>query len=143
MTFSRCAALTLVLLCPVSCRTPDRLFAKLDLNQNARLSLPELERAVTDGFFRTYDSNGDGSVSLEEWRKKDPAGNRSFFRSRDTNRDGNVSRPEALATIRRLGQSYDFFSEMDRDGDGQLSEKETLVWISDHPEVLARLNITP
>ncbi len=91
---------------PVGCREKESLFTTLDLNGNRKLSLTEMEEGVTTGFFKTYDADKDGVISMAEWRKLDPAGDVSFFRQRDSNRDGRITRAESMASLRRRGFSF-------------------------------------
>lgn len=124
-----------------ACREKQTLFDTLDTNHDQKLSRSELENAVADGLFKSYDANHDGLITTAEWRKRDPDGDGSFLKQRDGNRDGTITRAEALASIHRRGFCQDIIQQSDRNHDGTLELAEAKVWISDHPEILERLRI--
>jgi hypothetical protein len=63
----------------------------------------------------TWDTNGDGVLSLNEWR-----GNRVSFNRLDVNRDGVLSRREMQASTALTGN----FASHDIDGDGVIALRE-------------------
>jgi outer membrane biogenesis lipoprotein LolB len=123
------------------CREKDTLFTTLDLNQDRKLSLSELEAGVADGFFKTYDADKDGVVTTAEWRKLDPAGDPIFMKQRDGNGDGKITRKEALAAIHRRGFCREVLQDSDYNNNGVIDPAEAKVWASDHPEIIERLKI--
>jgi EF hand len=64
-------------------------FARLDTNNDRRLTRGEFNTANNGANFTAIDMNGDGRIRLEEW----PWSHTSFDRQ-DANRDGAVSRTE-------------------------------------------------
>lgn len=140
---SRCMLSTaaVVILFFPACRKESKVFTDLDLDRNHRLTLSEIEAAVVTGLFNTYDGDYDGVITLAEWRKLDPAGDGNFMRQRDLNHDGRITREEAKTHAHRQGFCYDVLHQADRNGNGSLDRREAAVWVSDHPEVLARMNL--
>lgn len=124
-----------------ACRKESQVFTNLDLDGNHRLTLSEIESAVVTGLFNTYDGNHDDVITLAEWRQQDPAGDGNFMRQRDLNRDGRITREEAKIHAHRQGFCYDVLHQADRNGNGTIDRREAGVWVSDHPEVLERMNL--
>ncbi len=124
-----------------ACHREDKAFTELDLNQNHRLSLSELQAAAVAGVFNTYDADHDNLITRAEWRKKDPGGDGLFMRQRDLNRDGRITREEALTFTKRQGFCHDVLGQADRNGNGTIERREAAVWIADHPEVLKRMKL--
>ena len=124
-----------------SCREKENLFATLDTNRDRKISQSELEAAVTDGLFKTYDADHDAMITTAEWRRLDPDGDPVFMKQRDSNGDGRITRPEALACIHRRGFCREILLQTDRNNNNMIDPAEARIWVSDHPEIIERLNI--
>ena len=124
-----------------SCREEKSLFATLDTNSDRKISLTELEQAVADGLFKTYDADADSRITTAEWRRLDPDGDPVFMKQRDGNKDGHITRPEALASIHRRGFCREILLQADRNNNHMIDPAEASVWVSDHPEIIERLKI--
>ena len=124
-----------------SCREKGDFFAALDVNGDQRISRAELEEAVAAGLFKTYDADHDNKITMQEWRKLDPAGEPIFVKQRDGNGDGVITRPEALASIHRRGFCQEILLQTDRNQNNVIDPKEARLWASDHPEIIERLQL--
>lgn len=108
-------------------------FASLDENHDGFISRDEL-RSNASGVFDAMDGDGDGQLTLAEYKSVRMGAQRglnpareSMMQSRkvarfapmDTNRDGKVSRAEFLTAH---GEAM--FARMDRDGDGRVTPLE-------------------
>jgi len=111
----------------------NRLFAKLDENGDGRLSMKEMQKALSDGdtdeeadsdagriaAFERFDGNGNGAIDSSEW-----AGKKRSFRYLDTNRNGSVSREEFMSRNARWWNQV--FENIDLNGNGLITRLE---WI--------------
>ena len=78
-----------------------------------------LKRAI-----KTFDTNGDGSVTRDEWR-----GRKESFARLDADNDGVITQVEVDTAIKNMKQwrgrsGETVFRRMDRDGDGRVSRDE-------------------
>ena len=79
--------------------------------------------------FSFADSNADGKLSKQEFSTVTSNSTLKFV---DTNRDGFVSATEwEAAGLRHNSKSHDF-NHIDDDGDGKVTSKELLGYITDH-----------
>ena len=106
-------------------RKTARFFKKFDANQDGRVSLREFRRVTGDRFAR-MDANRDGKVSVDELIKYARA-KRTERRSRiiariDTNKDGVISKKEFVAF--RVMRAERQFNRLDKDGNGSISSDE-------------------
>jgi Ca2+-binding EF-hand superfamily protein len=106
-------------------RKAARFFKKFDLNHDGRVSLREFRR-VTGGRFDQMDANKDGKVSVDELikyarAKRTERRNRIMARI-DSNKDGVISKKEFVAfRMKNLDRQ---FSRLDKDGNGSISSDE-------------------
>lgn len=125
-----------------------RLFARLDRNGDAKLTLsevrgsrartaPSAKRRQAGGLFGQIDKNGDGTISLGELQ----AARRIVFRRLDTDKNGTISAAEFAAREAAIvspsgrappplsavpARASRRFVQLDRDNDGQLTVREYL-----------------
>lgn len=84
-------------------------------------------RPDPEAVIERFDSNGDGMLSLDEFREPPGAGDR--FAKADADGDGAVSLDEIRARIddgadRRLAKAEERFAQSDTDGDGRVTAAE-------------------
>lgn len=102
-----------------------RFFRKFDLDRDGRVSLAEVRR-VTGRRFTQMDANRDDRVSLDELiayvKRKRIQRRRRMMARIDRNRDGLIDRKEYIAfKVRRARRQFD---RLDRNADGVISERE-------------------
>ena len=102
----------------------DVAFEYLDADRNGRLTTREVRAATSR--LEQADTNDDGYVSLEEFPSSLSV---SLRRGRDQNL-GNVVLQRTMQTTAQNGQSNDWFTNMDTNRDGELSQSEFLGPIS-------------
>jgi len=108
-------------------------FASLDTNRDGFIGRDEL-RTQAEAVFAVMDADGDGRLTLQEYKSVRMGPQRGFnparqammqsrkvarFAPMDTDHDGRVSRAEFLAA-----HGDAMFARMDRDGDGRVSPLE-------------------
>lgn len=104
--------------------TTGSLNPSADKDQDGGVSFPEFDAYMKEAIFTSFDANGDGAVTMAEYRLLDPSGPESTFKKADRNGDGTVSRAESDAKTDRDGSMKKLFQKMDTDGNGRLSEAE-------------------
>ena len=105
-----------------SCATDT--FSKADLNNDGQIQPGEFDSFMKGHVFDTVDSNGDGVVTMEEWRAVAPNHPESKFKEADTNGDGVISRAEADAASDKSKGYQKLFAKADTDQSGALSRDE-------------------
>ena len=104
--------------------TTGSLNPKADPDQDGGVSFSEFDAYMKEAIFTAFDANGDGAVTMTEWRLMDPSGPASKFNKADKNGDGRVSRAESDAKMDRDGSMKKLFNKVDADRSGSLSETE-------------------
>ena len=110
---------TLVLLAgwmAVSGCSTGSLNPKADKNLDGGVSFTEFDAYMKESIFTEFDANGDGVVTMAEWRQMDPKGPASKFTKADANGDGRVTRAESDARMDRDGSMKKLFKKVDTDG---------------------------
>ncbi|XP_041369153.1 calcium-binding mitochondrial carrier protein SCaMC-2-like isoform X1 [Gigantopelta aegis] len=112
------------------------LFKTLDLNQDGRIDIDDLTRALGDKnipqipdhakkFFSQYDKDKDGQIDFSEFVKyvtDHEQELRLYFKKIDTNQDGTIDASEIQESFRKLGVHIDrkeaerLLNRMDKDG---------------------------
>ena len=87
----RLSVILLPALILTACRDEADLFHSLDLNDDRKIALIELEQGIAGGLFKTYDANKDSVITTAEWRRLDPEGEPAFMRQKDGNHDGRIT----------------------------------------------------
>jgi Ca2+-binding EF-hand superfamily protein len=118
-----CLAALACAACSLSPHAEDR-FALADANHDGKLSRKEASDAAIGSIFRSYDADNDGRLTLDEWRRKDPAAEPKLFRRRDTDGDGTLTLDEARASADRQDFLGAIIRKGDLDGDELLSREE-------------------
>jgi Ca2+-binding EF-hand superfamily protein len=100
------------------------LFNNLDLNRDGRLTRREIEQAVPnqaalESQVRTYDRNGDGIITRDEY-----PGDAATFDRLDRNHDGVLSDADRQGRGRGRNNAQMRFRGMDRNGDGVITRDE-------------------
>ena len=95
-----------------------------DKNLDGGVSFPEFDAYMKESIFTEFDANGDGVVTMAEWRKMDPKGPASKFTKADSNGDGRVTRAESDAQMDRDDSMKKLFKKVDTDDSGRLSKEE-------------------
>ncbi|MHC5043702.1 MAG: EF-hand domain-containing protein [Planctomycetota bacterium] len=121
---------------------PEPLFARLDADQDGKISQKEIKKftkeagrrwnnRVSDAAFGRFDDNGDGKISAEEWKSRP-----ELFQRFDVNGDGFITRGELTPKGPRGGRRakmYDarsgkdsaaFLLKFDKNRDGKVSKDE-------------------
>ena len=99
-------------------------FNAADLDQTGSISPREFDAYMKDHVFTKIDTNGDGMITMEEWRAVAPNHPVSKFKQADTNGDGMISRTEADKASDKSGGYARLFRKIDTDKDGTLSRAE-------------------
>lgn len=97
---------------------------RADINKDGGVSQPEFDAYMKDTIFNAFDADGDGKVTVQEWRKLNPTDPISEFNQADANGDGVITRAEADAAFDKDGALEALFETMDTGKDGQLSQAE-------------------
>ncbi|XP_059155487.1 calcium-binding mitochondrial carrier protein SCaMC-2-like [Physella acuta] len=123
-------------LSPEEEKTLHEFFSKLDINQDGKLDLNDLKKAMSamqlpqipghaEKFFEKYDKNLDGKINFEEFVRyvtDHEAELRSYFKKIDTNSDGFVDAAEIVESFKKLGvhlelsEAEKLLKRMDKDG---------------------------
>ncbi|MHC4816647.1 MAG: EF-hand domain-containing protein [Planctomycetota bacterium] len=121
---------------------PEPLFARLDADQDGKISQKEVKKfakeagrrwnnRVSEAAFSRFDENGDGKISAEEWKSRP-----ELFQRFDVNGDGFITRGELTPKGPRGGRRakmYDarsgkdsaaFLLKFDKNRDGKVSKEE-------------------
>lgn len=109
-----------------SCATPKAsdAFSRADTNGDGLLATTELETAMLSGIVRQADADGDGGITLAEWRVAKPGADAALFKKRDLNQDGQIDREEAGKAVEKNDKWRRLLGKFDPDGDGTVSEEE-------------------
>ena len=104
------------------------IFQKLDTNNDGKVTYAEFDAGFTDVIFDTYNLNGTGAITKQEWNGVEKAHQdeaAATFRALDLNHDGKITKEELNtrskrrnAVVRRL------FNAVDANHDGVLSLQE-------------------
>lgn len=97
---------------------------RADKDLDGGVSFAEFDAYMKERIFAEFDGNGDGRVTMEEWRGQNPKGPVANFNKADSNRDGRVSRGESDAKLDRDRSMKKLFKKIDTDGNGRLSAAE-------------------
>ena len=65
--------------------------------------------------------NGDGQVTLQEWRSVNPTDDVALFKARDLNKDGVVTLDEFTKHVANNGTFDEIIAELDPGDDGTVS----------------------
>ena len=114
---------------------PVSRFLECDKNLNGTLSqeeitasVPEWQRVIADRLVAAFDADGDGELSLAEYRRTPLANVLApwYAKRGDRDGDGHLSFGEFYEAkgIPLTALAYDFFNAFDRDQDGKLSLNE-------------------
>lgn len=107
----------------VSCG-PGSPFDQTGTNVDYELTTGEVEEILTYSLHGSDDANGDGKVTLDEWKAANPTKKSSEFRKRDSNGNGIVTIGEFETYVARNGTFDKVLHELDADGDGVVSNTD-------------------
>ena len=103
----------------------NKFMSFFDTNQDGSVTLEEFKDASANRFKR-MDTNGDGKISADEFEsyvsERRAEHKKMRYAAMDTNKDGNVSKEEYLQARRAHAEHK--FMRMDKNGDGVLSPDE-------------------
>lgn len=99
-------------------------FNGADADQTGGISPKEFDAYMKETVFSGIDSNGDGVITMAEWRIVAPDHPSSKFKQVDANGDGSISRVEADKAADKSGHYKQLFRKIDTDGNGSLSRAE-------------------
>ena len=104
------------------------IFEKLDTNGDRKVTYAEFDAGFADAIFATYNLNGTGAITKDEWNQVEKAHQdeaAATFRALDLNHDGKITKEELNthgkrrdAVVRRL------FNAIDKNHDGVLTLEE-------------------
>ena len=91
----------------------------------AKVAYPEFSHTMlTDGFGKT-DTNGDGSITWDEWQQLDASPDaRMHFDALDADHNGKITINEWKTGLKKGGVSMSLFKQLDTNQDGYLSPSE-------------------
>tara|TARA_R110002096_G_scaffold104771_20_gene230775 strand:+ start:4857 stop:5246 length:390 start_codon:yes stop_codon:yes gene_type:complete len=107
-----------------ACQNKD-LVAKLDADNDDKVSRAEFRQVVQEEAFDLLDANKDGAVTLEEWKAvEDVRQPLRRFNSLDSNGDSKLSFDEFAKTSRKRSTLDNMFGTLDRNEDGFLTDQD-------------------
>ena len=99
-------------------------FDKIDANKDGKLSRAEADDYYVTRIFKSRDKNDDGNLTWKEWYVQGAGLSKARFDKYDTNKDGSISLDEARVYGSKSKLLNDAFREADTDKDGYLSRGE-------------------
>ncbi len=93
-------------------------FDKADADKDGKLSKIEVSDYFVSNIFESRDTNHDQKLTWTEWKVEGVKVAKTRFNSYDTNKDGSVTLEEALVYGRKHGVFEEAFVESDTNKDG-------------------------
>ena len=117
--------LSLALFCVAAEKDPLKGLMPVDSNGDGQIDEKEISAEVARVAFAGADQDGDGYISLEEWKTADQDKSaQQRFTSIDTNKDGRIDRLEFEDFVKEDFTQRKLFENLDADRSGYLTSDE-------------------
>jgi len=100
-------------------------FPRADTDRDGQVSFEEFALYVNKAMFKRLDANGNGTISLSEWKASDTSPEfQRHFEALDADKNGAVDLSEYLKAAGNHSNLRETFKDLDRNNDGFLSHEE-------------------
>ena len=116
---------TLVFLLALASCNSNRVFDRVDANDNSRISSDEFVAHVQRSAFDEIDTDGDTFLDSNEWKVAETANQpKKRYARLDKNRDGKLSYEEFSSAPQKSRTLKRIFGTADKNDDGWLTQEE-------------------